>query len=483
MLIGLYTSRVILNALGVQDYGIYNVVGGFVAMFALISGTLSSSISRFLTFELGRGDFYQVKKVFSTGLTLQLGLCIVVILLGETIGLWFLNAKIQIPNGRYNAAFWVYQLSILTFCLNLISVPYNATIIAHEKMTAFAYIGIIEGCLKLLIAFAITISPFDKLISYSILMALVALIVRSVYTIYCQKTFNESKYNWTIDKGLFKEMFIFAGWNFIGSSSSVLMGQGVNILMNMFFGIIPNAARGIATTVENIVNQFANSFVTAISPQITKSYASHDLSYMHSLVFKGSKFSFYLVFILALPLLLETESLLSIWLGKVPEYTISFIRLTISISLLSVLSNTLVTSILATGNTRNYQIIVGGLGLLIFPLAYISYLAGFSPEFSYIIQFIIFVFQLGVRLYLLKQMISLSIIQFMHEVLFYVFIVLLTASILPVMAHVIIQDSTLRFIIVVLLCILSSCMSIYFLGFTRVEREVVAAKVLSYIKR
>ena len=398
MVISLFTSRITLQTLGVDNFGIYNVVGGIVAMFSIMSGSLSNAISRYITFELGKGDKKILKKVFSTAVNVQIFMAVIIAVLIEIGGVWFLNYKMNIPDGRMVAANWVLQFSIISFAVNLISIPYNAAIIAHEKMSAFAYISIYEAVMKLVVVYLIVISPFDKLIVYSFLILLISLSLRLIYGVYCKRKFEECSYMFILDKPLLKKMTGFAGWNFFGAGSFLLMTQGVNMLLNMFFGVALNAARGIATQVENVVNQFTTNFGTAINPQITKSYAKGDYAYMHKLVFAGSKYSFFLVVVLCVPIILEANQILHLWLGLVPEYAVVFLRLTLMISMLSVVSNTLVTSMMATGDIKKYQIIVGGLGMIIFPVVYILYKLGFSPQWSYYIQLIIFVFQLICRL-------------------------------------------------------------------------------------
>ena len=256
MAVGLYTSRVILQNLGVEDFGIYNVVGGFVAMFSVLSGSLSAAISRFLTFELGKNDLEKLKKIFSSAVTIQIILVLVVVFIAETVGFWFLHNKMVIPESRLYAANWVFQMSIITFGVNLISIPYNAAIVAHERMSAFAYISIIEALGKLVVAWAIAISGFDRLIFYAILMCCIALSIRLIYGCYCKRRFAECTYHFIFDKALLKQMFCFAGWNFIGSSSAVLRDQGGSVVLNLFFGPSVNAARGVAVQVQHAVSQF-----------------------------------------------------------------------------------------------------------------------------------------------------------------------------------------------------------------------------------
>ena len=382
MVVSLYTSRVVLNTLGVEDYGIQNVVGGFVTMFSIISSSLSSSVSRFLTFELGKGDINRLKRVFSTSMIIHIGLVIIVVIAAETIGIWFVNHKMVIPPERMCAANWVFQASVATFCFGLLSTPYNASIISHEHMGAFAYIGILEVCLKLGIILFVAHSPwnFDRLIVYSLLLLAVSISIRYAYWMYCRKHFEECRIQLSYDKQYFKEMGAFAGWNFIGCTAGLLKDQGINILLNLFYGPIVNAARGIAVIVSNSVSGFANNFMTALNPQITKSYAAGEKDYTMSLVERGSRFSFYVIFIFALPLCLETEFILNLWLKEYPNHTINFVRLILILSLSDILSNTLINLQSATGKIRDYQIVVGGTLMLNFPLSYFALKMNLPPE-------------------------------------------------------------------------------------------------------
>lgn len=483
MAVSLYTSRVILHTLGVEDFGIYNVVGGVVAMFSVISGSLSAAISRFITYELGKGDKEKLIRIFSSSVTIQIGLGVIIGVLAESIGIWFLNTKMAIPESRLYAANWVFQLSILTFIINLISVPYNAAIIAHERMSAFAYISIIEVTAKLIIVYLLWVSPIDKLIFYAILMTTVALIIRFVYGYYCKCHFEECIYHFVFDKVLLKRMFSFAGWNFLGAGSSLLMTQGVNILINLFFGVTLNAARGIANQVDSAIQQFVNNFTTALNPQITKSYASGELPYMHNLVCIGSKYSLFLTWIFALPIFLETNMILQMWLRNVPEYAPVFLRLTLCVSLVSVISNTLVTSMLATGNIKRYQIIVGGLGMCVFPLSYIAYELSLPVESAYVIQLLIFIVQLVCRLYLLEGMIKFNIKFFLKNVLIKDINVILLSSIIPLLIFILMQESIFRLALVIISSIISNFIAIYFCGMTVHERKMIQTYVIKLKER
>lgn len=477
MLISLYTSRVVLNSLGVDDYGIYNVVGGVVAMFSVLSGSLSGAISRFLTFELGTGNIENLKKVFSSSITIQLGLALFFILLAETIGLWFLNNKMQIPLERLGAANWCLQFSIITFAINLWSVPYNATIIAHEEMSVFAYISILEGVGKLLIALCIAYNPFDRLVFYALLIALLSWIIRIVYTNYCKRHFDECTYHFIYDHNLLKRMFAFAGWSFFGAGSWQLMTQGVSLLLNVYFGVAVNAARGVANQVDMAIMQFVNNFTTAVNPQITKSYALGDKSYMFSLMYRGAKFSYFLVLFFAIPIICETDYILGLWLGIVPDHAVTFVRLALIVSMIQVLSNTMITAMLATGDIKKYQIIVGGLGMLVFPMAWLFFYLGLPPETAYLSTIIVFICQLLCRLKMLRDMIGLSPMDYLREVLLKIILVTVLASIIPVMITYMLDENFLRLIAVGLSSIICSIACIWLIGLNCSERQFVIATI------
>lgn len=478
MAVSLFTSRVILNALGVEDYGINNVVGGIVTMFSVLSGSLSSSISRFITFELGKGNIERLKTIFSTGVNIQLGMSVLIIIIAEAVGIWFLNAKMNIPADRMVAANWVFQCAILTFVLNLLSVPYNAAIIAHEKMSAFAYISVVEVTLKLIIVYMLTISPFDRLKTYAVLLLCVGAVIRFIYGYYCKRHFEECTYHFVFDKPVLKEMTGFAGWNFLGNGAYMLNTQGVNILMNLYFGVAVNAARGIATQVDAALKQFVNNFTTAVNPQITKSYAQGDLDYMHKLVCRSAKFSAFLMMFFAVPIILETNTILTIWLKTVPDYAVIFLQWIIISSFMdTVLANSLVTSMFATGKIKRYQIIVTTVGCLVFPLSWIAFKLGFEPQVGYILYFIIYTILLFVRLYLLKDMVKLPVMMYIREVLYKLAPIIVVGFSIPGILILTMDAGWLRLILVCLLSVLVTAASEYFIGLSNKEKNFVAEKI------
>lgn len=476
MIVSLYTSRIVLNALGIVDFGVYNVVGGVVAMFSVLSGSLSAAISRYITFELGKGNIERLKVVFSSAITIQLGLGLIILLIAETIGMWFLNVKMNISVERMTAANWVLQFSMLTFIINLISIPYNAAIIAHEKMSAFAYISILEALGKLSIAYLITISPIDRLVFYALLMTIVALIIRLAYGIYCKRHFVECHYHFVLDRKLLKEMFGFAGWNFIGASSAILRDQGGNIIINLFCGPAVNAARGIAFQVNGAIQSFVQNFMMALNPQITKSYASGDKEYMITLIFQGARFSFYMLLILSLPVIINTPYILVLWLKIVPEHTVLFVRLALIFVMSESISGSLITAMLATGRIRNYQIVVGGMQMMNLPISYILLRMGYIPEIVLIVAVIISQCCLGARLYMLRSMIGLSVREYFNKVYINVLVVSAIAVVIPVTASYLFIESFLNFVLLCLLSIFCTSISIYYIGLSRKERSFVRTK-------
>lgn len=485
MLVSLYTSRVILNALGVEDFGIYNVVGGVVSMFSILSGTLSASISRFVTFELGRGNRKKLEEIFSTSVTIQVVMSIVIVLLAETIGVCFLNSQMNIPADRMVAANWVLQFSLLTFVIGLVSVPYNACIIAHERMSAFAYISILEVTGKLAIAFLIMHSSIDRLILYALLMCVIALIVRLIYGAYCKNHFTECTYHFIFDKKLLKSMFGFAGWNFIGSASYLLKDQGVNIVINLFCGATVNAARGIAMQVNAAVNSFANNFIMALNPQITKSYAEGNKEYMNKLIFKGTRFSYYLLFCLSMPILADTEYILRLWLNMVPDYSVWFVQLVLVLSLSDILYRPLLTAHLATGHIKMLQIVVGGMNMFILPLSYIVLYLGYDPTSTLWICIFASVIGLFVRIWLYKQIEDFNAGAFMKEVILNIITVTIVggACVLSVRYNIPTTNNLLQLLLysaIYFLLTLSVCMGI---GLNAQEKRYVIQMIKNLLKK
>lgn len=479
MAVSFYTSRVVLQILGVVDYGIYNVVGGIVAMFGFLNSAMSSSTQRYLTFELGRGDTERLKKVFVTSMNIHIMISVIVFVLAETIGLWLLYNKMTIPVERFNAAFWVYQCSILSTMVMFISVPYNATIIAHEKMSAFAYISILEVVLKLLIVYLLLIGDIDKLILYAVLMLTVQVIIRFIYNIYCTRHFEETKYSFLFDKPLFKEMLSFSGWNLWGNMAAVAYTQGLNILLNMFFGPVVNAARGVAVQVQQAVTQFSMNFQTAINPQITKSYAVEDYEYMHSLIFRSSRFTFFLLLCICLPVFMEAEALLGIWLKEVPEYSAVFLRIILCVTIVDAVATPLMISAQATGHIKVYQSVVGGVLLTILPIAYVVLKLGGNPQSVFIVHLLICTIAFIVRLFIIRPMIRLSLTKYIKEVIVRCAVVGICAGAVSFAVNILLDSSLFSSIMECCISVLSVAVFSFMIGMTKNERDLIINKIKS----
>ena len=483
MLVTLYTSRVVLNTLGVTDYGIYNVVGGVVAMFGFINGSMSSATQRYITFALGKGDKKNLQKVFSTALQIHVLIAVLIIILGETVGLWFMYTQMQIPADRMDAAVWVLQCSIVSTAVMIISVPYNADIIAHEKMSAFAYISILEAVLKLTIVFALVLSPFDRLIFYAFLILAVQLLIRFCYNNYCNRHFEESKYRHIRDKALFKEMTGFAGWSMFGNLAGVLFGQGLNMLLNVFFGPVVNAARAVSVQVQSAIQQFVGNFQMALNPQITKTYAKGEMDEMHKLMFRSARFSFYLLFFLSLPVLFETEFILTVWLKTVPDDTVIFLRIMICTSLIYTLANPLIVANQATGKVRMYQIVCGSILLMILPVSYVCLKLGCPAYSVFIVHFVMESIAQLARMIMLRPLIGIRISDYIKNIYVRVVTVVALSVFVPFVVYENMDDTVARFFAMCLICVLSVSTVVYTVGLSRNERVFVKTKAMAMMSK
>lgn len=483
MVIGLYASRKIIQILGVDDYGIFNVVAGVVAMFSIFSSSLTSAISRYITFEIGKGRKERLSEIFATSVNVLIILAIGLALLMEVVGIWFLNNKLNIPAGRMTAANWAMHCSIVSFCIGLLSIPYQACIVAHERMGIYAYMSILEAILKLLIVFALYFSPTDLLIFYSILYVAVSVFMRVVYGIYSKHSFEEAVCRLYYNKPLIKEMLSFSGWTIFGTAAYQLNTQGIAILINIFFGVAVNAARGLALSIEGIVHQFIGNFTMAMNPQIAKSYASGNIDYMHSLVYKSAKFSYFLMLVISLPIIFETNIILDIWLDSVPKYTVSFTRLTLITSLLLVFVNPLVCAVQSTGRIKRYQVIVGLFSMLSFPLSYFAYYMGYPPEAAYYIYLVLSIFLLYIRLYIVRGLVSLSISSFMRNVVFPCIVVTIVSLIIPTVIYWLMSEGFSRLLIMCVCCLGFSLLAVFLFGLNKAERKWIINIVQLKLKR
>ncbi len=477
MALGLYTSRINLISLGIESFGVYNVVAGFIVMFSSITGSLGNAISRFLMVELGLKDYHKLKMVFSTAINVQLLFGIIIVVIGEVAGLWFLNNKMQIPSDSMYAATWVLHMSIIQFVVGLVIVPFNATVVSHENMGAFAYLSLFEAAMKLFIAFSIFITPYDKLITFVSLILLNQFLTLFIYVFYCVGKFNECRYTFAFDKKLLKEISGFAGWNFIPNAAYVLNIQGTNILMNVFFGVVVNAARGVSNQVNNALNQFINNFMTAVVPQIMKSYASGDKQAAFKLACRSAKYSYFLMFVLSLPILLETDIILDIWLKTPPDYSVSFVRWQQAASLTMVFGHPLFNLMMADGRMKKFQMIISTFTVCPFILSWVLFQNGLPVITGYIIYFLIYLTLIPIRFFLVKNATGLSSTDYLGGVVLKTVFVSVCALIIPLATHLTLPYGFTRLIVVAILSILCTVTSIYFVGLTENEQIFFKSKL------
>lgn len=476
--ISLYISRVVLDVLGAVDYGLYNVIGGVVIMFGFLNNAMAASTQRFLTFEIGRGNRLKLKQIFSTSINLHVLISIIILLLSETIGLWFLNAKLNIPSDRVIAANWVYQFSLLSALIQILSVPYHALIIAHEKMNVFAGISILEVLLKLFAVFLLKLYGDDKLILYAILIFAVSFLIRIIYSIYCSKKFKESRFMWFWDKNLFREMTSFAGWNLFGVFAGIGYNQGVNILLNIFFNPIVNAARAISFQVTGAINQLVTNFQLAVNPPIIKSYAEKRDRNTNNIIFASSKFSYFLLLLFVVPLVIEMEFVLSIWLKEVPEYTVLFTRLILIDALIMSLSGPLQTLAQATGRIRNYQLIVSSILLLNLPISYILLYLNFQPESTFIVSIVLSIVALISRLMVLKRIANFPVFEFVKNVLVIVLAISILTIALPSFTYNLISNHYLQFLLTFFSVAIPLLLSVWFIAVSKSQKKIIVEYII-----
>ncbi len=484
MAIGIYTSRVILNALGVTDYGVYNVVAGFVSLAGMITWSMSGTIIRFITYSIGEGNIERAREVFATANIVQMVLSVIVLVMAETIGLWFLQHKLVIPAERMFAAMCVYQMGVASFIVAVMAVPYSAAVTAHEDMGTFAMLSIVETVAKLGIVFIVRYSSFDKLILYSLLILVVSWAMRAVYIYYCRKRYEECTFRYRFNKALFGEMFGFAGWSSIGSVTTLFKQQGGNILLNLFGGPAVNAAAGIAQTITSVVSSFTQNFTTAFQPQITKSYASKDFGRLNSLLFRFSRLSFYMMFFVALPIFINARYILKLWLGIVPEYTVSFARLVLIAMLVSLLQKPVNDAKNAVGNIREIQIVQGLIRILFILLAYLALRFGMSVEIVYVSHLFSSIFLLLAQVMLLRGDIpGVSLRKFLHDVCGNVAIVSIVGAIIPIVVYFCMGESFLRLLVTCVVGCVTAGLSILYVGCYRGEREFIFSRIGMTLKR
>lgn len=483
MVIGLFTSRIVLQVLGIDNYGIYTLVGGVVILFTFINNSLLSGTQRFLSYELGKSQ-PNVKEVFSSCFRLHLILSLIFLIAAETLGLWFINTQLVIPEGRLYAANWVYQFSVITCVINIIRCPLNAALISYERMGIYAYIGILEAVLKLVVAYLLYISPIDKLISYSIFTFISMLIVLIISTIYTLKKLPEISLRHTPDKECMKEIVNFSKWTIFGSIANVGMEQGLSIIVNLFYGVAGNAAVGVANQVNSHITGFVSNFQVALNPQLTKNEASKDRERQYNLIFKSAKFSYFIMLFLAAPIVLNLDYILHVWLGNYPPHTTSICTFIIIGVLIETLSGPLWVSIFATGKIRTYQIVISCILLMNVPLAVLIGKTGLPPAGVYAIRASLFIFALITRLIYLKKLINLSMQQFAKNVIYPITLVSLPLFALIFAKYQYLPNTTfISFMIESIAIVLIEVVVIGWLGLNKNERGYISRTLLKKIKR
>ena len=478
ILIGLYTSRVILKTLGVSDYGVYNVVGGMVSMFAFLNSAMVAASQRFISYELGCGDKERLNLVFCTSVNIHIVIAIVIFILAETIGLWFVNTQLVINVDRMVAANWVYQFSVLTFMVTVVSVPYNSCIVAHEHMRAFAYIGIIDACLKLVAVFLLLIFPYDKLIFYAFGVFVVSIIVRILYSFYCKKHFEECTYRFIVNWKLLKRMFTFAGWSVLGNLGFSFKDQGSNIILNLFYGTSINAARGIAMQVSGLVSTFSSNFSMALCPQITKQYAGGNMESCLNLVYSGARYTFYLLALVSIPFLINVDYVLKLWLGNVPEYTSIFLIISMIVSILYTVTGTVTTALQATGEIKWFQIGICIIMLLELPIGYILLAYSYPPYCALYPGILTGIVAIFFRIYLLKRYIpECNISHYLFEVFFRNMVIGFVTWIISDYIHSFFPDTFFTVIITSLISMTILLVLVFSFGLSSIERSMIKRKL------
>jgi O-antigen/teichoic acid export membrane protein len=470
--VSLYTSRLILESLGVEDFGLYNVVGGIVVLFGIINGALSAGSSRFITFELGRGDLLLLKKTFCASFMIHIFIALLVFAVAETLGLWYVNRLLVVPAGRLHAANWVYQFSIISSMLSLTQVPYSAVIIAHERMDIYAAVSIAEAIYKLLIVFLLKyINIIDKLILYGLLICIGNVLIQLYYRFYCSHNFAECKLALIYEKKIYKNMLSFSLWDVMGSFTVQGNSQGINILINYFFGVAINAARGVAFQLEAALTMFSNNFMTAVKPQIVKLFAEGKNDKMISLVFESSKYSFFLIYVIALPVFLEADFLLKIWLKDVPQYTVLFLRWIIIARLIRAFATPVVQAVHASGNIKWLNIFGGGISIAIqIPITSICYKLGYPAASTFIVMSVVSLICNFIELIVMKKEINFSIVGYIYKVYLIGIIVAVFALIFLLPLHLCFSAGFSRLALSCLMSIFSVGCFVFLIGMNHENR-------------
>lgn len=474
MTISLYTSRIVLEKLGVEDYGIYNVIGGLVIIFSFINGAMITSTQRFLNYSIGQNDENELQKVFNASQIIHLGIAALLVVIAETLGLWFLFHKMSIPIERMDAAFWTFQLTVATTAFLIFSYPYNALIIAHEKMNIFAYVSIVEVVLKLAVVFLLSMFDYDRLIFYAFLIMMVQISVTLMYRIYSTKHYNETRFIVRgIPKQLYGQIVSFSGWNLLGNIAHVCLNQGTNVLLNIFFGPTVNAAKGISMQVENAVNQLCSNFQTAQNPQIIKSYAAKDYDYMRKLIFVSSRMSYYLTLILAVPIIFKVDFILSLWLKNVPNLTGSFVQYAMVCCIIQALGRPLLTGCIATGNVKKLMSVLATFFWSVILWGYLALKLGGEPIVVFQILVALYLIAHYIRIQIASRQLNFNVMLYIQQVLLPILYVTVVVLLLTCGLNVFLGGVTggnIVFLLIDGMLIVTVC---YFLGFTKSEKATI----------
>jgi O-antigen/teichoic acid export membrane protein len=485
MLITLYTTRVVLKVLGVEDYGTYNAIAAIVLMFGFLSGTMATAAQRFFAVELGVENHTKLKQIFSISVLIFIGLAFIIFILAETAGMWFLNVKMDIPADRLDVAAWVFQFAILSFMVRIMMTPYQAIITAREHMQAYAYLSILEVIFKLAIVFLLIYFPVDKLKLYAVLLFFVEILISATYITYSTMKFPECKIKYYWNKTMFNEVFSFAGWSVMGALAMAIRSQGISLLLNTFFGVLVNAARGVALQVYSALNLFIHNFFTAVRPQIIKSYSADNedkSGEMMKLVFQSSKFCYYLILVLSIPILIETKSILEFWLTEVPEYTLIFTRLIIINAIIESLAHPILTSIQATGRIKVYQIVTGSIILLNLPVSYLFLRCGALPQSTMYVSIVITIIAHLSRIYFMNNLLKMNVMSYVKQVILPISAVTVLAFVLPLICYFGFAVSFWRIVGVCAVTLIASIFIIFYVGLTNSERKGLVNFLLSKIR-
>lgn len=471
MVVGLYTSRVVLRVLGVEDYGLYNVIGGIIALFTVLNSALINTTSRFITVSFAKGDAQETRQIFNMSLLMHFLVGVLIVIIGETIGLWYLHNKLVIPGGRELAAEWLYQFTVIAAFISTINVPYNATIIAHEKINVYAILQIIDTFLNLGIVLVLQVVTYDKLIFYAVMMLMIKVFDFLVNYFYCHRLFQEVKFLLYWSWHIFKDILQFVGWALVGNFSRMFYTQGINLMLNAFCGPAVNAARGVAVQVQGVVSQLANNVQTAINPQILKSYSNNNLERMHMLVCASSRFCYYLLLFFVLPIILETDFILELWLGMAPEHTTNFIRLTLIAVLLDAFINPMFTANLASGKLNLYYIPISIVSFSFMFITYFVIKLTRLPESVFICYLAMIIIGVIIRVFVMDRQVKLSTRTYITKAILPAIGVTLLSVILPVITHMFVQGNVIRFLATLTVSVLSTGSVIYLIGITAAERQ------------